>query len=174
MPEWAKDLMNYGPLGVFSLAVCYAIYKMVTYAGHKLLDDGGLVPQWVESELQWRNKLTERLGEQQKTCIAHSETLSGMAKLVSDQVAIGTVARDNAMKAAIQAEAGNTSLAHIDKVLVDRTPILTATNGDVVKLKQAALRACELCRFVAETECPNSAKVVDEHLNEIERIIGEA
>jgi hypothetical protein len=156
------------------MAVCYAAYKVAVYAAHKMFDDDGLVPKWVDSELQWRNKLTERLSEQQKACVTHGDMLGGMAKLVSDQVAIGTAARDSAMQAASQAAAGNLSLAHIDKVLADRGQILQATNGDVDKLKKAALRACELCRFVAEKECPNSAKAVDGHLTEIERIIGGA
>jgi hypothetical protein len=175
MPEWASDLINYGPLGIFAIAVCFAVWRMATFAGHKLFDDDkGLVPKWVDSELQWRNRLTERLAEQQKTCVTHNEMLGGMAKLVADQVSIGVIAKDNAIMAAQAASSANHTLTNIDTTLMTRTKMLQETGDDVASLKAAALKACEMCRQVAAVECPTSAVVIEQHTREIERIIGEA
>lgn len=137
--------------------------------------------QFVTSAVSLHDTLKETQREQLVTCKAHITGYGTLEELIKDQVAIGVIAKDSAVKAAVQAdkaatqaEVGNASLAHIDKVLQDRTPMLQGTHGDVAKLKQAALRACDLCRYVAASECPNSAATVNTHLVEIERIISEA
>jgi hypothetical protein len=185
MPEWAKDVLGYGPLSAFACAVCYAVWKMAWYIIHQVVGNKkegtrGYVGEWVDGEQTWRIMLTERLAVQSLQCATHVTSITSMNKLIESQAAIGIIARDQATSAAVQATSaavqatdGNLSLEHIDKTLTERTAMLTRTSQGVQQLKDIELQRCELYRELLCKEFPNSASAVSRYCDAIKAVIEE-
>ena len=161
MPDWASEMLRYGPLGAFALAVCWGGWRSIVYIGHKLFDDDkGIVPVWVADERRWRVGLTERLEQQSVVC--------GQHKTVLEEQKIVSLATEKHLARLVDLH------EKPGEAIKQATVHIATTTKDVESLKAAALRACEMCRSVAKIECPDSATVVNQHCDEIERIIGEA
>jgi uncharacterized phage infection (PIP) family protein YhgE len=162
MPDWAKELLGYGPLGVIAIAVGWMIYKIITQAAPAawLLGE-----RYISSTEDLHASLKDSQREQQATCKAHVAGLDAIGSLIESQVAIGTTARD-------QAASGNLSLQHIDQVLTDRTHLLEATANGVTQLKSVAMQACEMCKKVS-AQFPQAAAEVATHCDAIKRKLEE-
>ena len=159
--------LQFGFPAALLVMVVIGLWKLLSYACHKCFDDdSGLVVKWVAGEMQWRTRLTERLEVQQEQCAKHVEVMGVM---------------DETMKQSLALEQANSQhLSRLVQLHEDPGRIggavtqIDTTSADVVRMKRAAIKACELCRKVADKEFPGSAADVDRHCDEIERIIGEA
>lgn len=165
MPDWLSELLRYGPLGLFAGAVCWGVWRLLVYVGHKLFDDDrGLVPKWVEGEMRWRNTLTERLENQQTLCNKHADTLIVLNGTLQEGNKCDEISAD-ALQRLVE--------LHEDRGSIGAAAdIIGKTSQDIRAMKQAALTACKMCRSISCREFPHSAEEVGAHCAEIERIIG--
>lgn len=177
MADWTIWI-NLGVPMTILVAIGVAVWKVGKMIGHRLIgqddNDPGLLGLWVKGEMAWRTTLTERLENQQVLCGAHAGELKALGNILEEQQIVSLAAQKGVAES-------NVHLARLvdihekpGQTIHQATVEITATNGDVIKLKQVALRACEMCRAVARVECPGSADLVNGHCDEIERIIGEA
>lgn len=73
MPDWVRELLNYGPLGLFAAGVCWMVYKGLRHGGTKALDIG---ERYVASTEKLHDTLRETIDKQQTLCQGHHEILA--------------------------------------------------------------------------------------------------
>jgi hypothetical protein len=152
MADWVKELFNYGTLGMLVAGLVWIIYAKIIPWGER----------YITSTETFLRAMDARDQKQQDICGVHADNLGKIADLTDKQTTLiqGT---HESIKALV------TRSEHPD------APFSTVkTNADIARMKRAAIKACELCRKVADKEFPNSSPDVDRHCDEIERIISEA
>lgn len=77
MPDWASEMLRYGPLGAFALAVCWGGWIIIRHGGAKAYSLG---ERYVASTEKLHDTLKESMDNQQSLCDQHG-------KLVSETVA---------------------------------------------------------------------------------------
>ena len=157
---------------VILVAIGIAIYRSAMFMGLRLFGDGtekskGYVDRWFAGEQKWRSALTERLEQQQELCDKHAECLETLNDTLSagQEIAKNGNAMLGTLVALHQDTGGNVH---------DAIGVIHASAEDMQRMKRAANRACEMCRTIDKAEFPGSADKVEQHCDEIERIIGEA
>jgi hypothetical protein len=170
MPDWETLLFGYGPLGLF----CYwlfvhaipAVWNQLFSRDEKAL---GLVVAKMRAStakderlILFVDSIDNREDKQMELCGKHADNLGRIADLGETQAALLQAAHDSVKALVARSEQPDAPFSTVK------------TNLDIQRMKQAAIKACAMCRQVAATECPDSAKVVNEHCSEIERIIGES
>ena len=153
MPEWASELLRYGPLGAFALAVCWGGWILLKTGGTKAYMLG---ERYVISTEALHDTLKESDKQQKELCEGHANAVESL---------------DTSMAASlvIQQEA----CQHLRSLVVTGS-VVTENQADLHKMKAVMIQACHMCRVVAAKEFPDSAAKVSEHCAEIERIIGQA
>ena len=161
MPDWASELLRYGPLGAFALAVCWGGWILIRAGGTKAYVLG---ERYVISTEKLHDTLKESDEQQKKLCNAHATALESLdasldASLVVQQESCGH------LESLVKAHSPQWS---------SRVEQINENAKDLQRVKSAMIQACEMCRSVSSQEFPSSAAKVAEHCTEIERIIGEA
>lgn len=161
MPDWASELLRYGPLGAFALAVCWGGWILLMKGGTNAYMLG---ERYVLSTERLHDTLKESDEQQKKLCNAHSQAMESLDASLDRSLVV-------------QEE----SCRHLDKLVQAHSPhwaenveLVAANAHDLQRVKSAITQACEMCRIVSSKEFPDSAEKVAEHCTEIERIIGEA
>ena len=157
---------------VILVAIGIAIWRTAQFMGRRLFGDGtkdskGYVDRWFTGEQKWRNALTERLEQQQELCDKHAECLTDLNETLLAGQEVGK--NGNALLAALVA-------IHEQPEGAVREAIATINGSaeDIQRMKRAASHACHMCRVIADKEFPNIAPLVDQHCDEIQKIIGGA
>ena len=142
----ARELFNYGVLGVFAFLVVWATIRSTKYLAKQLFSrdpiEKGLVVMKIESSV-----------ERDKKMGLFMDTLS---------------ARD--IKQQELCERHNTGLIRISENLSSHDLVARETCHEVRRLKSAAREACKLARLTMTNEKVDVHQV-GSHLSEIERII---
>lgn len=179
MPPGIESLVNYGVLGILILYVLWALWKIVSRGGSKLMELGDkavttgieLGNRYVSTTEALHDTLKEessarRLADerQREMCSVHASTL----QTVSDSIQL-------------QTEFAAKACEHLDMLARAHGSDWQATlklihtnNVDLLKVKRAAVHACDMCDHLCKTEFPSSAEKVSQHCDEIKKIIGEA
>jgi hypothetical protein len=178
MPDWMTELLKYGPLGIFFGLVLWGFWKSLIFVAHKVFGDEskgtkGLAGEWVEGELAWRNKLTERLEKQTDACTGHIETVRSMGESLAAQIEVAKLAQQAASLAAVASAKSNESLSHIDEVLTGRTDLIRHTAEGVAQLKGCVFHVCDLCQAFVAREFPNSVADVSAYLMAIKKKVND-
>jgi hypothetical protein len=154
---WVND----AALAAFAVAVCFMVYKIVFHGGRKAVELG---ERYVSSTEALHDTLREADQQQKVLCQQHADTLVTLNDHFSESLQVQS-----------------RSCQHLETLVLAHGPDWAATVNrindqcdDMQRMKAAAVRACEMCRHIAQAEFPNSAAKVNEHCDEIERLIGEA
>lgn len=158
MADWTLWINLGVPMAILA-AIGMAVWKIVVYVGHKLFDDGGVIPDWVNGEKQWRGKLVERLENQQVLCGAHAAELHTLTEILDEQ-------KNESIK----------SNEHLSQLVAIHTDVHAKGSTaeaiqNISQLKQVAATACEGCREAIGGKPENVREVVLRHCEAIERIL---
>ena len=151
--DWVSEMLRYGPLGAFALAVCWGGWILLMRGGEKAYTLG---ERYVESTEKLHDTLKESDEQQKKLCEAHATALESLDASIDASLVV-------------QQE----SCRHL-QTLVETGVVVSSNQRDLRSVKAAMVQACEMCRTMATKEFPDSATKVSEYCTEIERIIGEA
>jgi hypothetical protein len=161
MPPGIEHLINYGVLGILVMFVLVAVWKLGSKGGAKVAELG---ERYVRSTESLHATLQESNIRQQSMCQSHNLAMEDLSESLERQVVVL-----------------DKSCSHLESL--DRAHgsewqktmhIVHENSHDIQRGKKAALRFCEMCQLLCESEFPNSAVRVREHCDEIKRIIGEA
>jgi hypothetical protein len=153
MPDWASELLRYGPLGAFALAVCWGGWILLMRGGEKAYTLG---ERYVQSTEKLHDTLKESNEQQRKLCEDHATALESL---------------DTSIDASLVVQ--QESCRHLQSI-VETGLIIAASRVDLRQVKAAMIQYSQICRVVSGKEFPDSAVKVAEHCTEIERIFKEA
>jgi hypothetical protein len=91
MPDWVSELLRYGPLGAFALAVCWGGWIALRAGGAKAYTLG---ERYVASTEKLHDTLKESLDVQQTLCTQHGDSVGKISANVSSH--------DAAMRSAVR------------------------------------------------------------------------
>lgn len=161
MPDWASELLRYGPLGAFALAVCWGGWILLKEGGAKAYQLG---ERYVMSTEKLHDTLKESDQLQKDMCNTHATALKSLDVSLDASLVVQEESCEH-LKSLVAAHSPKWA-ANVERV--------NENAKDLQRVKQAVVHACEMCRVVSSQEFPASAAKVAEHCSEIERIIGEA
>lgn len=157
--EWLP-LVNTSALSAFAVFVMMAIWRLGRVGGAKALDLG---QRYVASTESLHETLRKSQEKQQELCATHSVAVQEVVLVSAKQIAVAEESRDYLRSMANNYggdwKAGGAAEHNAE---------------DLQRVKRAVGVACRLCRDLTAAEFPNSAGRVNEHCDEIERIVGEA
>lgn len=171
--DWT-EIVNFGVPMVILSFVGIACWRIVKYVGLKLFDpQNGVVERWVTGEQAWRTKLTERMEQQQDLCETHATSLQTLSEILNEQ-------KEISKGVATTQQMTGENLAHLASAYDARGALIQqaateskAANDGIGRMRRAGTKACEMCRTLARKGWPEAADEVAQHVDEIERIIGE-
>ena len=154
--DW-HEWVNSGALAAFAVFVCWLVSRLATQGGKKALELG---ERYVRTTEELHETLREAENNRTELCQRHAVGLEGTVE------AIATSNKHLERLVSIHEEPGGSVVEAIDTI--------QSGHDDMQRMKQAAIRACKMCRAISKRECPDSADEVAKHCEEIERIIGES
>jgi hypothetical protein len=165
MADWSIWI-NLGVPMVILAAAGAAVWKSSVYVGHKLFDEKGIIPDWVNGEKQWRGKLVERLENQQVLCGAHAGELKALTAILEEQKVVSLAAQKGVAQS-------NEHLSQLVAIHTDAHVKGSTAEAiqNISQLKQVAATACEGCREAIGGKPENVREVVLRHCEAIERIL---
>jgi hypothetical protein len=161
MPDWASELLRYGPLGAFALAVCWGGWILIREGGAKAYTLG---ERYVASTEKLHDTLKESDEQQKELCNSHAASLASLDSSLAKSLTVQQCSCDH-LETLVQAHSPRWAAT---------VEVVNVNARDLQRVKAAVVQACEMCRVVAEKDFPASAPEVNKHCAEIERIIGEA
>lgn len=81
MPDWASELLRYGPLGAFALAVCWGGWIVLRHGGAKAYQLG---ERYVASTEKLHDTLKESMDNQQALCDSHGKLVNDTARAIDE------------------------------------------------------------------------------------------
>jgi len=152
MADLTKELLGYGPLGLFAIVVCW-----IGWQAMKKFAIWG--ERYVTSAEELHNTLRESDRVQRDICERHTQTMQTLTELMRISVT-GDAARD----------------VKIDTLLVEQKQQATLGSTGVAmlsieRLRLAAMEACQLCRLMHTSDAADTAALVAKHCDEITRVL---
>lgn len=155
------QLVNDGALAAFAIFVIWALWRIGSIGGRRMLELGD---RYVSTTESLHDALKDADRQQKELCQSHQTTLTVLAESVDENTIIQREQCCHLKELVDLYTSPGAAVVHS----MHQTDSL---HGDMKRMKRAAVRACEMCRTIANNEFPNSAAKIDEHCTEIEKLI---
>ena len=91
MPDWASEMLRYGPLGAFALAVCWGGWIVLRHGGAKAYT---LADRYVTSTEKLHDTIKESMNQQQSLCDQHGKAVIATTEAIQSH--------DDALRVAVR------------------------------------------------------------------------